>query len=218
MEARRPPSRTSEKPSPLSPRSASPAPSASSSSSSLSTTSTHTAVPRTPRPNAQIPRSMSGLTPSTSSVSVASDVTVTKRHESSPRTHHNKSTFANGSATIPSNLSSSPMFHPPRLEPPSASARPPGILALIRASLGPYLTSPRVTTFLLLFFLLPLVSLIMRIRRHRRTVDAGARLGAADVVRRRLANGQGQTVISRIWAEVVKAVGDTVRMGGGGLV
>jgi uncharacterized membrane protein len=84
--------------------------------------------------------------------------------------------------------------------------------------LGPYLTSSRVTTFLLLFFLLPLVSLIMRIRRHRRTVSAGAGLGAADVVRRRLANGQGQTAIGWIWAEVVKAVSDTVRMGGGGLV
>lgn len=44
-------------------------------------------------------------------------------------------------------------------------------------------------------------------------------LSAAEIVRRRLANSQGRgSAISRIWAEIVKAVGDTIRMGGGGLV
>lgn len=56
------------------------------------------------------------------------------------------------------------------------------------------------------------------VRRQRRGIGTGSGIGAADVVRRRLANGQRQTIIGRIWAEIVKAVSDTVRMGGGGLV
>jgi uncharacterized membrane protein len=130
----------------------------------------------------------------------------------------NNPTDANGSKVLPISESSSSIFRPLRLEPTSASVRPPGTFALIRASLGPYLTSSRLTTFLLLFVLLPLVSLVLRIRRQRRTVRAGSRLAAGDVVRRRLASGRGQTTISRIWEEMVKAVSDTVRMGGGGLV
>ncbi|KIM84801.1 hypothetical protein PILCRDRAFT_87202 [Piloderma croceum F 1598] len=44
--------------------------------------------------------------------------------------------------------------------------------------------------------------------------------GAGEVVRRRLGLGGwgGGGVVGRIWGELVKAIGDTVRMGGGGLV
>ena len=90
------------------------------------------------------------------------------------------------------------------------------MLALIRASLSPYLTSSNIGTFLLLFVLLPVLSLVMRIRRKR--TGSGTIHGAADV-RRRLAGHNTQAgVIGSLWREVVRAVGDTIRMGGGGLV
>lgn len=63
------------------------------------------------------------------------------------------------------------------------------------------------------------MSIALRLRRRRQTL--GVRAGtitAADAVRRRLAVGQGETAINRIWGEVVRAVADTIRMGGGGLV
>lgn len=56
----------------------------------------------------------------------------------------------------------------------------------------------------------------MRIRRKR--TGSGTIHGAADV-RRRLAGHNTQAgVIGSLWREVVRAVGDTIRMGGGGLV
>lgn len=121
-----------------------------------------------------------------------------------------------------SSVSSSSVLRPPRahpLEPAASTTRPPSTLTLIKASLGPYLTTSKMTTFVLLFVLLPLVSFVMRIRRRRRLMGAGAGgAAAADVVRRRLAASQSQNTIGWIWREVVRAVGDTVRMGGGGLV
>jgi hypothetical protein len=224
MESRRPPS-PSRTPTPVNripplPRSVSPAPSASSSSSSLSTTSTHTAIPRTPRPNAFVPHAMSSLVSSASSASVASDRTVTQQPSLNPhlrRIGNSNPTSANGSASLSPSPSSPSIFRPPPLERSSANVRAPSTLAVIRASLLPYLTSSRVTTFLLLFVLVPVISLIIKIRRQRKIV-AGAGLGAAEVVKRRLANGQVQTTIGRVWGEVVRAVTDTVRMGGGGLV
>lgn len=65
------------------------------------------------------------------------------------------------------------------------------------------------------------MSVVLRVRRRQRILGAGGAGGvsAADIVRRRLAAaGQGQTTIGRMWGEVVRAVIDTVRMGGGGLV
>lgn len=59
----------------------------------------------------------------------------------------------------------------------------------------------------------------MRIRRKR--IGSGTMTqGAAADVRRRLAAGQDAPagVIGSVWREVVRAVGDTIRMGGGGLV
>src|SRR5882762_11614681 len=222
MESRRPPS-PSRTPTPVNhipslPRSVSPAPS---SSSSLSTTSTHTAIPRTPRPNAFVPHAMSSLVSSASSASVASDRTVTQQPSLNPhlrRIGNSNPTSANGSASLSPSPSSPSIFRPPPLERSSANVRAPSTLAVIRASLLPYLTSSRVTTFLLLFVLVPVISLIIKIRRQRRIVGTGAGLGAAEVVKRRLANGQVQTTIGRVWGEVVRAVTDTVRMGGGGLV
>jgi hypothetical protein len=62
--------------------------------------------------------------------------------------------------------------------------------------------------------LVPLVSIVLRIRRGRRVS------GEVDAVRKRLAVGRegGRGTLGRIWGEVVRGVVDTVRMGGGGLV
>lgn len=63
------------------------------------------------------------------------------------------------------------------------------------------------------------MSIAVRIRRRRRFMGGGGGGAAADIVRRRLAGGQAQgNSIAWLWGEVVKAVGDTIRMGGGGLV
>lgn len=97
--------------------------------------------------------------------------------------------------------------------------RAPDTYALLRAALAPYLTAPRVTAAALLFVVLPLVSLVLRVRRRRaHALGDGART-AADV-RRRLeaAGGARAGLAGRVWGEVVRAVGDTVRMSGRGLV
>jgi hypothetical protein len=68
---------------------------------------------------------------------------------------------------------------------------------------------------------------MLRLRRRRIIAASGQGLGAAastvDVVRRRLATPGGASggtggLIGRLWGEVVRAIGDTVRMGGSGLV
>lgn len=84
------------------------------------------------------------------------------------------------------------------------------------------MTTSRLTTFLFVFVLLPLVSLILRIRRHRRQQalrgSAGVgNIAAAEAVRRRLGSGAGRSMIGWIWGEVVRVFGDALRMGGGGL-
>lgn len=84
-----------------------------------------------------------------------------------------------------------------------------------------------------MFVLLPLVSLVLKVRRHRRRkalggsggvgsagLGIGAGVGgiaAAEAVRRRLGSGVGRSTLGWIWGGAVRAVGDTLRMGGGGL-
>ncbi|KAF7974803.1 hypothetical protein HWV62_11305 [Athelia sp. TMB] len=212
LDARRPPSppRTPT-PTPAHPaalRAVSPAPSASSSSSSLSTTSTHTIVPRTSRSGA--PNGLSHLAPSLSSASLASDITV-KHAPASPRPP------APRSRSLSSTVSTSSVPRPPRAPAHPAAVRAPTTLALLRAALP--ILGARAYTFALLCVLLPLVSLVLRIRRRQGAVGGAGGVGAADAVRRRLAAaGAGAGVVGRVWGEVVRAVGDTVRMGGGGLV
>ena len=46
----------------------------------------------------------------------------------------------------------------------------------------------------------------------------GVNAGAADEVRRRLRAAEGKSALGKVWEEVVRAVMDTVKMGGRGLV
>jgi len=223
-------------PTPISPRSYSPAhSSSSSSSSSLSTTSTHTIVPATPRGNrsSTSPLALTKLPQaSTSSTSISSNETATPRgtHVSlipngnprSPRQQSKSRTLS----TTSSGYSSLPRSHLGHQV--SARANPPSTYALIRASLAPYLTNARVTTFVLLFVLVPLLSFVLRMRRRKRllglvgtTMAAATSASNAELVRRRLqAAGGGVEVgfFNNAWAEVIRVVGDTVRMAGSGLV
>ncbi|KAF9563214.1 hypothetical protein CPC08DRAFT_706140 [Agrocybe pediades] len=231
-----------------SPRSNSPAPSSSSSSSSLSTTSTHTVVPSASKGTRP---ALSGLTEipkaSSSSSSVSSDETATPR--APPATLPNGNTQTSSTTLTRSSrpqsltrrLSSSAGsgYNPlPRSNLANqVSARPatPSTYALIRASLAPYLTSTRVTTFLVLFVVVPLISFVLRMRRRKRLLQLGLEGGAtaasiaaavsansnADLVRRRLqaaSGGMEGSLVQRAWGEIVRVVGDTVRMAGSGLV
>ncbi|KAG2339667.1 hypothetical protein BDR05DRAFT_938733 [Suillus weaverae] len=182
---------TPPSPTPIPPsRSLSPA----SSSSSLSTTSTRTAVPASPRPKLTRPHS-------SSSTSAVSDATITR----SPRHHHNQSMRRRSSSAsgvrIPRIL---PVDHSLAIAPPPTS------LALIRSYFNRYFTANRIAALSVLFFLIPLLSFILRRRRRLET--------PADLVRRRLLEARGDSVVRRLWNELVRAVLDTVRMGGGGLV
>ncbi|KAF7375906.1 hypothetical protein MSAN_00005000 [Mycena sanguinolenta] len=208
------------------PRAYSPAPSSSSSSSSLSsTTSMHTVVPATPRPR----------TTSTSSAS-----TVTPRARASPALSSLPSTSASPPRAR-SQLHPSPA-HLPRLRPPnSASAPAPTTYALLHAALAPYLSS-KTKLAAAAFSLLTFVLLLLLVRRRRAsatgltgsaggagtpssTIKSGGDIAHAELVRRRLAaasaaSGVGGSagVLARALAAAVRVVGDTVKMGGSGLV
>ncbi|KAG1826647.1 hypothetical protein EV424DRAFT_1390283 [Suillus variegatus] len=162
-----------------------------SSSSSLSTTSTRTAVPASPRP--KLTRQQSA-----SSTSAVSDVTVTR----SPRYGHNQS-MPRGS----SSASAVRISHLPPVDHNLATAQPPTSLALIRSYFNHYFTANRIATLSVLFFLIPLLSLILRRRQRLET--------PADLVRRRLLEARGDSIVRQLWNELVRAVLDTVRMGSG---
>lgn len=182
------------------PRLPSPTPSASSSSSSLSTISNRTAVPLT-KPSKLSQRQRTG-----SSTSAASDVTVTK---SSSRQHSNdpRSTpRASSHATVVRGLHNSVV---------ATTGQSPGVLALIKEYLRTYFRTNRLTTLAVLFLLLPVVSYIIRLRRAR---VASVPASTADQVKRRLVDARGGSVLHKLWGEAGRAVWDTVRMGGGGLV
>ena len=70
--------------------------------------------------------------------------------------------------------------------------------------------------------LFPLISFLLRIRHRRRRQLLGGKGQAsnADLVRRRLQVGgtsEGGIVV-KVWGEVVRAIGDTVKMAASGLV
>jgi hypothetical protein len=69
-------------------------------------------------------------------------------------------------------------------------------------------------TISILFFLLPLLSLIIRKRRRAQAPV----VSTVDLVRRRLSEARGDSIVRRFWGELVRAILDTVKMGGGGLV
>ncbi|KAF5327048.1 hypothetical protein D9619_005005 [Psilocybe cf. subviscida] len=242
----------------VSPRSYSPAPSsASSSSSSISTTSTHTVVPGN-RSVATLTKMPTRSSSSSSASSSFSDETATPRATQSSlpaarrspalRPQTNGKSIARQSprsASASASSSASSSFLPSRdhlghlqHEPAPVRARPTAnLLALVRSTLAPHLTRPKLTTFLLLFVLVPLVSFVLRIRRRRRLQQLAIGIGAgaaaapaasaamvqaatnAERVRRRLqVAGAESGLVQRAWGEVVRVVGDTVRMAGSGLV
>jgi hypothetical protein len=186
-----------------------PSPASSTSSSSLSTTSTHTAVPRTPRP----PGSHSPAR------SVSSSSTVTAGTSKKANGHAN-GTAQTRSPPRPSmalqQSTSSSMQLTPTME------TPPTFLAVIRAFIGPYLTTSRLTTALLLFVVFPLLSILLHLRRRRRLrqlatdVGGAASQSAVVSVQRKLAVAGDKKWLGRLWEEAVRAVVDTIRMGGVG--
>ncbi|KAJ6593605.1 hypothetical protein B0H19DRAFT_1215590 [Mycena capillaripes] len=207
------PPRVPPSPSLLTPRPYSPTPSSSSSSSLSSTASMHTVVPATPRPRSNLAaKPSSARTGSSSSASTAT-----------PR---------GTPSSLP--ITSSPRIqqHLPRLYPPGsarAAPTPPSAYALLKASIAPYITSKAKLTAISLatFVLLLVLPLLVRRRRARATnankISGEVSGGNVELVRRRLlaasaASGGGASVLGRTLAAVVRVIGDTVRMGGSGLV
>jgi hypothetical protein len=231
-------------PTSTSPRSSSPAPSCSSSSSSLSNTSTHTVVPsKTHRDNrSSDPSALTSLSQTfSSSSSISSSKTATPRaHRTNlvpngdhgPTRPHSKSRTLSSASSAYSSLPRSILVGGQHQ---AAAASPANLntYALIRASLAPYLTSKRMTTFLVLFLLVPLISFLLRMRRRKKllslsgaaqmtaTATAAATATHADLVRKRLqtaGSGVKGTFFGRMWGDIVRVVRDTVKMAGSGLV
>ncbi|RDB25925.1 hypothetical protein Hypma_006757 [Hypsizygus marmoreus] len=199
-------------------RSYSPAPSTSSSSSSLSTTSTNTIVPSTVR---GLPRSHPTLTPLTpanaSTTSLSSDSTATPRPSSGHPVLRSRTTESS-STSFSSTVSNFTRSHPQ-----AAALRPTNLstYALIKASLAPYLTTSKVSTFVLLFVVIPVISLMVRARHRRQKALSlpGGNASSAELARRQLQAGVGDAgLFGRAWGEMVRVVSDTVRMAGSGLV
>ncbi|KAJ7188575.1 hypothetical protein C8R46DRAFT_25086 [Mycena filopes] len=193
-----------------SPRPYSPTPSSSSSSSLSSTTSMHTIVPATPRPRSNLTKP--STTRSSSSASTAT-----------PRA---------APAALPHTPLSPPRLqhHLPRLYPNAhvpARSKPPSAYELLKASLTPYLTARvKLSAISLATFVLLLVLPLLVRRRRNNSANAGSvGAGNAELVRRRLqaastagVGGGGVGALGRVLAAMVRVVGDTVRMGGSGLV
>lgn len=217
-----------------SPRPYSPSPSISSSSSSnLSTTSNQTVIPRTPRPFPHIPTdSAKSLLPAqdspplpSSSSDCGSDTTVTRALLAHPTPTpiprpplSNSSNSTSPSATF--RTRSQTQIIP---QSPTTASTYSYYTALIKTTLRPYLTSSNLTTFILFFVIFPLVSLVFRIRRRRRLAGGTGVGTTADQVRRRLQaraseTGMGLLGLRGVWGAVLRVVGDTIRMGGSGLV
>ncbi|KAL4064361.1 hypothetical protein V8B97DRAFT_1870111 [Scleroderma yunnanense] len=184
-------------------RSPSPTPSASSSNSSLSTLSTRTITPLTHLSGPSQPRRGS----LTSISSAATDATVKR----SPSRQPQKVRTPTPRASPSSSLARKPRMGTAITE----TTESPSTLALIRASVCRYLRANRLTTLSILFLLLPLLSFLIRLRRVR---GSGASASTTDQVKRRLLDSRSDSFLRRMWEEMVRAIVDTVRMGGSGLV
>lgn len=202
-------------PSPSSPalRSHSPATS-SSSSSSISTTSTHTVVPSKPRGLSHPLSTVTPVTPTSPSTTSLSSVSTVTALQPARRPTPKSDPF--------STSSSNRMTSPSRPHTEAVTMRPTsaGFYTLIKASLAPYLTTSNVTTLFLLFVVFPFVSFIIRARHRRRKALMNGGSGVTnnvEVIRRRLQGAQAG-FLGRAWGEVVRAVSDTVKMAGSGLV
>ncbi|KAJ7350363.1 hypothetical protein DFH08DRAFT_913575 [Mycena albidolilacea] len=212
------------------PRPYSPTPSSSSSSSSLSSTaSMHTVVPATPRARSNIKPSNPRTVSSTSSASTAT-----------PRL--TRSSLPNGpTSSSPSPPRTRPSTHPhpspahlPRLHPTRIPApAPPSTYTLLHAALAPYLSSKTKLAAAALSIVTFVLLLLVRHRRRANNVltpgaatpskfgGGGGDVAHAELVRKRLAaaaDGGGTGVLARAVGAVLRVVGDTVRMGGSGLV
>lgn len=224
-------------------RTVSPAPSAS--TSSESSNSTHTATPHSPRlipvmtkgkgkANGHVlpvPHPSPPATASSSSQSVIS--TTTSRTITPTTTPHGSRRDPQGSARLgprrnsrnPSESRSSPHSSRAQSVQPvkSISARPPSASALVRAYLNSmlsHLARSKIFTFILVLVIFPLISVVFRLRRQKMI---GANHGPVDDVRRRLRAvpnraADGRNAFTAVWDEVVRAILDTVKMGGRGLV
>jgi len=120
------------------------------------------------------------------------------------------------------------------IDPSSSSSQRrqnPSTLALIKASVEPYLaqvtgsTTNKIASLVVVFVVVPVLSLLVRMLRRRYRIPASS-AGGADLVRRRLqavnvnANAMGALgkVLMSAWWEIMRVVLDTVKMGGSGLV
>lgn len=219
-------------------RTVSPAPS----NSSESSTSTHTATPRTPHPEQKkgkgkgkagngVLNGLTYLTPSTppspSEDSAATARTITPDIINKKRANglRNGTKSRQGTPTPDSPIHSnvvSPVPHPPRsssISPPAV--RPPTTVALIRSYIQTVIrnaSKTKLTALFLLFVVFPFVSFFLRMQRRRMVTSSG---GTANQVRRRLRGIEGSAtttgLVVSLWGEIARAIGDTIRMGGGGL-
>ena len=182
----------------------------SSSSSSISTTSTHTVVPSRHCSHLNSTPPITRLTPtSVSTTSLSSDSTDTVLR---PTRH---SFVSNPSSTKRLKSPSRSRFEAVTVRPANTSS-----YALLKASLAPYLTTSNVTTFFLLFVVFPFISFIIRAQHRRRkalTNGGSSVTNNVDVVRRRL-RGVDAGFLGRVWTEFLRAVSDTAKMAGSGLV
>ncbi|KAJ3480784.1 hypothetical protein NLI96_g8103 [Meripilus lineatus] len=192
--------------------------------------------------NGRIP-SVSRLTPSSSTSSSQSVSSTATSKTVTPKTVQRSNGIARGRAAQPNGKANGHAVSAESESPnPSSSSLPLSRLSRSRSSIGPTSTteSPstltilksyfdisfltanksKTITFVLLFVIVPIVSFVLRLRRRRIAGVAGTSAGAAVEVRRRLrtGNAQGRGPIAMVWDEFVRAVGDTVRMGGRGLV
>ncbi|OCH93038.1 hypothetical protein OBBRIDRAFT_817981 [Obba rivulosa] len=229
-------------PSPGPSRAPSPAPSASSVSSS---SSEHTATPRAPHPGASkgkgkarafmqpLPRMTTSPAPTRASSASSQSLSsaATSRTVTPTRLAARDAGAARHPRQTPERRRSSP--HQPVSPLPIAPRAPPvemplvprapSTRALLRQTFDAWLRSvpgARLTALLVFAVLVPLLSFAFRVR--RRQLGRGAPPGptAAEVRRRLRGNGAvgAEGFVSRLWQEMVRAVGDTVRMGGRGLV
>ncbi|KAI0777029.1 hypothetical protein BC629DRAFT_1594749 [Irpex lacteus] len=217
--------------SPASTRSTSPARSI----SSESTTSTHTATPQTPRPLSAkgkqkgngLNGSLNGLTRLTPSPAPSDDSSPQSLARSVSRRNLNGSHRTNSSQKneVASLRTTATAALARSTSSGSSAVREPSTLTVIRSYIDNFVhntTKSKIMVYFVVFVVFPVISLAVRIRRRNfRLAQAGqGAQGAADVVRRRLkgtTSGPGGSLLGSLWNEVARAVGDTIRMGGGGL-
>lgn len=125
------------------------------------------------------------------------------------------------------------------LDPSSSSSQRrqnPTTLALIKASVKPYLvrligasSASKIASLVVIFVIVPILSLLLRMLRRRQRLPVSSSFGAgggADLVRQRLqavnanANAMGALgkLLASAWFDIIRIVLDTVKMGGSGLV